>query len=107
MRKRRRIWLIVPMWLWFAGDVVLTLSGQSQEYWSGDYSSAIEANPVAYQILVRGPWIFAGLAVAWAILVGAIAIRCTHPLVAWLAVGAAVLHAIGGCSWLARIIHSE
>ena len=88
------------MWVCLGVDVALTLAGQSHAYWSGDYHEAVEGNPLAYPILSRGPWLFAGLAAAWAILLGALVVRWSHWLPRWLAVGETVLHAIGGCTWL-------
>jgi len=102
MANRRRIWLIVPFWLWFIADIALTLTGQPHEYWAGDYALAIEFNPLAFLILAHGPRFFAGMAAGWAILLGLLTLCCKHWLVNWLVVAAAVVHAIGGCSWLIR-----
>jgi hypothetical protein len=103
MNKSRRIWWIVPAWLWFAADLGLTLMGQSTEYWDGNYAQATEANPLAFHILTASPWLFVGLALAWAIFLGLLTIFWRRPLVTWIAIAMAVLHAIAGCSWFVRL----
>jgi hypothetical protein len=94
---------MLPMWLWLTGDVALTLAGQPNAYWAGDYGEAIEVNPLMYPIVASGPWVFAGYAAAWAILLGVLVICWPHRLVKVVAIAAAVLNAMGGCSWLARM----
>lgn len=105
MNRGRRIWLIVPAWLWFAVDALLTLAGQTDEYWAGHYSAAVEFNPLAFHILLNGPALFAGLAVAWAVFLGLLTVFWPCPLVRALAIAVAVLHALAGCSWLVRLGH--
>jgi hypothetical protein len=51
----KRFWLLAPAWLWLAADVGLTLAGQSDKYWIGDYAAAVEGNPLAYPIVAQGP----------------------------------------------------
>jgi hypothetical protein len=100
MNIARGAWLMTPMWLCFAVDVALTLAGQPHAYWDGAYSQAIEGNPLAHPILVCGPWVFAGLAAAWAVILGVLVVCWSHALPRWFAVGETVTHAIGGCTWL-------
>jgi hypothetical protein len=103
MVTRDRAWLVMPAWLWLAADVALTLAGQPNDYWKGDYTNAVEANPLAYPILARGPWPFLLLAAVWAMLIG-VAVAClSHQLAGWFVFLAAVVHAVGGGTWLARL----
>jgi len=102
MRVGGRWWLVAPVGVLFAADVALTLCGQPAEYWAGDTSAAVEANPLAHPLLARSPWLFAGLATAWIVIVMAAILKWKHPASAWLAAGVALSHALGGSSWLAR-----
>lgn len=99
---RSRLWLLAPAAALYAGDVGLTLAGQPAAYWAGDYRSAVEANPIAYPLLARGPWPFVGLAAGWLAVLSAVVVRWRHPAAGWLAVLVAAAHAVGGASWLAR-----
>jgi len=103
MANTKRLWFIAPFWLCLAVDVTLTLAGQSEEYWNGDYTAATEANPFAHPILVIGPWIFALLAIGWSALLAGLAVWIPHRALAWIVVVLTVAHAIGGSTWLARI----
>ncbi|MGL4419096.1 MAG: hypothetical protein ACRCZF_00395 [Gemmataceae bacterium] len=100
---RSRYWLLLPAVVLFAADVGLTLTGQPPAYWAGDFSTAIEANPIAYPILANSPWLFIGLATLWLILVSIIVVRWNHVLSGWMAVFVAFAHAIGGASWLVKL----
>ena len=40
-----RGWLLLPAVVVYAVDVALTLLGQPEAYWRGDYEQAIEGNP--------------------------------------------------------------
>jgi hypothetical protein len=61
-----RFWLNVPLVALFTIDIALTLRGQPDEYWAGDYQAVIEKNPIAYSVLVRGPEVFVVLVTVWA-----------------------------------------
>jgi hypothetical protein len=102
MRSGSRVWLVVPVWLWLACDVTLTLAGQSDAYWTGDYAAAIEANPFAYPFLAQGPLLFAFSALVWAMFLGLLVACFSHRLVRWLTIVSAASNAIGGCTWLVR-----
>jgi len=98
----KRLWLLAPAVALYAGDVGLTLAGQPAAYWGGDCSAAVEANPIAYQLLARSPWLFAGLAAGWLVTLSAVVLALKHPAAGWAAVLVAVAHAMGGASWLTR-----
>lgn len=102
MGLSRRTWLLAPAAGLCAADVGLTLAGQPAEYWAGDYATAVEVNPVAYALLAVGPGVFVAFAVCWLAVLAAVVLRWPHPLGGWLAVGVAIVHAIGGSSWLAH-----
>ena len=103
MAKFRRIWLIVPMWLFLTADVTLTLAGQPPEYWAGDRGAAIEGNPLAYPLVASGPCAFALLAAIWAGLLGAMVVGWSYPWVRGFAIAMALGHAVGGSTWIANL----
>jgi hypothetical protein len=84
----------------FVADVTLTLTGQPSSYWTGNYSTALEANPIAYPLLTLSPWLFATLAVFWMAFLSCVILFWQHPISGWLAVGLTVAHAVGGSSWM-------
>ncbi|QDU18328.1 hypothetical protein [Urbifossiella limnaea] len=100
---RSRLWLLAPAAALYAGDVALTLAGQPAQYWGGEYGSALEANPVAYPLLARGPWLFVASAVGWFAVLSAVVVTWRRPFAGWVAVVVAAAHAVGGACWLARI----
>ncbi len=100
---KSRLWILLPAAGLYLIDVSLTLSGQSNEYWSGNYLTAIEANPIAYPLLTIHPWLFLSLSIVWLAIFSAIVIFWNHPAAGWMAVIIAGAHAIGVASWLTTI----
>ena len=100
---RSRTWLLLPALVACAADVALTLTGQPDGYWRGDYGLAVEGNPLAHPLLVRSPWVFVALAVGWCIAFSAIVLMWAHRAGEWVAVLVTIGHAVGGASWLARL----
>ena len=98
-----RAWLLLPAIVVCAFDVVLTLAGQDDAYWRGDYGLAIEGNPLVRPALAYSPWLFAGVALAWGVLFSAVVLLWRHRAAEWLAVLNTVGHTLGGASWLARL----
>lgn len=98
-----RLWLVAPAMTLFVGDVGMTLSGQPESYWAGDYGTALEKNPIAYPLLVTSPWLFAGLAIVWLAALSTLLLTWRHPVSDWMVVGVALAHAVGGATWLARL----
>lgn len=97
-----RLWLLLPALILYSIDVTMTLAGQPAEYWAGDYERVIEYNPIARALLVYHPGLFAGAAVAWALVVAAFVLWVRHPLARWVAILLTVGCAVGGSSWLVR-----
>ena len=98
-----RGWLLLPAVVVYAVDVGLTLAGQDAAYWQGDYSLAIEGNPLAYPLLAHSPWLFIGAALVWAVLFSTVILLWRHRAAEWLAVLNTVGHTFGGACWLARL----
>lgn len=98
----RRLWLLLPALGLYAADIGLTLTGQPAAYWGGDYSQALEHNPLAYPILAWHPVWFVGAGLAWAVVFSTIIVLWRNSVSDWFAVLLAFGHALGGCTWLAR-----
>jgi hypothetical protein len=100
--KDRQVWLLIPVAMFCAVDVLLTLSGQSAEYWSGRFDQADEANPVARPMLKSGPALFIFMAAGELLAIGIALLRWRHAASKWLAAVVAAAHAIGGAAWMTR-----
>jgi hypothetical protein len=93
----------VPPLFSFNLDVTLTMTGQSADYWQGNYRDVLEWNPVTYQLLAWHPLVALSAGLLWAIVFSAIIIWWRHPLARVLAFGLTFGHALGSCSWLWRL----
>lgn len=100
---RTRLWLLAPALVLYLLDVGLTLQGQSAAFWAGDYSTAVEANPIAKPLLAQSPWLFVLVASAWLFALSWLILVWRHPVTIWLAVILALVHAVAGATWLTRI----
>ena len=98
----RRLWFLLPALSLYAADLGLTLTGQPAAYWGGDYSQALEHNPLAYQILAWHPVWFVGASLAWAVVFSTVIVLWRNRVSDWIAVLLAFGHALGGSTWLAR-----
>ena len=98
--RPNRLRFVLPAIVLFALDVAFTLAGQPAQYWAGDRAAANEANPLAHVLLANSPWLFAGMASAWSIVLAVVLGRWTSRNSDRLAQFIAVAHALGGGSWL-------
>jgi len=98
-RRYRPILLLAAA---IAADVALTLHGQPNDYWLGDRSVIVEANPLARSILQFGPWAFAGFAVAWLLPNAIVLAVWRHRAAEWLVLFVALCHTVAAASWLFR-----
>src|SRR5262245_14755898 len=103
MAMLSRLWLLAPATGLCVVDAALTLRGQPEEYWAGDYSAAIEGNPFIHPLLAKGPHVFVGSVAGWIVLLALVVSVFRQPIVGWIAVLAAASHAVGGASWLAQV----
>ncbi len=92
--------MCLPPLLAYWADVTLTLLGQPGAYWQGQFSFAMESNPLGRWLLVRGPWLFVGAASCWAVVFVAILVVWKHRLAVVMAFVLTVGHALGAASWL-------
>lgn len=102
MTFHQRLWLFLPPVVLCVVDAALTLRGQPREYWSGDFSHALEFNPLGHVLLAHHPLTFAiGVAIYltfFLMLVQLLSARLAIFTTFALSVG----HAIGGAGWLVR-----
>jgi hypothetical protein len=104
-RSRNPLWLIMLPAAVCLTDLAVTLQGQPDAYWWGDYSVVIEENLLAWAILQIHPGVFAVGGLLW-ILCFAVFIRFAPRRSSLLACLALIVgHTIGTCSWLPRIFH--
>lgn len=78
---RARLWLLLPAVCLYLGDLSLTLAGQPEAYWAGDYAAAAEYNPIAYPLLAQHPAVFGGGALGWLAVFTTIVLRWREQLV--------------------------
>jgi hypothetical protein len=64
--RSRRLWLCVAPVLLCLVDGTITLAGQPERYWAGDYGYAAEGNPLFYRLLAQHPAAFAVGVLGWA-----------------------------------------
>ena len=53
-----KLWLCLPAVITHLFDSVVTLLGQSSEYWGGQYNQVTEFNPVSHFALVTHPLVY-------------------------------------------------
>jgi hypothetical protein len=100
MRKSGRLWLFTPLALAGLIDIVLTLVGQSPEYWAGDYSMTQEGNPFAEPLLAWNPWLFASAGILWLSALGTMVYLWKHRIAFIIAMIAFAGHTFGGAAWM-------
>lgn len=105
--RRRLVGLCLVPALLAALDGCVTLIGQPDAYWAGDYSRAIEGTPGFRILMMQGPAAYvAGLLVWTLAFVGMILL-----LPSTLALAACLLftlgHTIGAFSWIDRFPHGR
>lgn len=97
-----RGWLCLTPLVAFALDLGLTLLGQEQRYWRGEYEAAIEYNPLWYPLLTFHPIAFLGAVFCCPLAYASLLLLWNHRFAVVIAVFMALQHAIGAASWLAR-----
>jgi hypothetical protein len=101
--NRGRAWLCVGPVLFCLLDGVLTLHGQPDAYWAGDYREAMELNPLGLWPLQQHPLLFVAALVCWVMVFCMFIILLPENLARPLSFAVQLGHTIGGASWLARL----
>ena len=96
----RRARLLVAPWAALAVDAALTLLMQSQDYWSGRYEAASEAEVIGEMMLRLHPLAFVAWIVVWASILALIIALVPLILARITSVAAALLHTFALLTWL-------
>ena len=94
------LWILVPPILLCILDVCLTLYGQSDSYWAGNYSDVNELSPSAKGYLMIHPLAFLGHGLMWMAIFCSLILLLPQRLGMMAAVCVVVGHMTGSASWL-------
>lgn len=103
MHRPSGLWLCLPPVVMALIDLTLTLTGQSSEYWAGDYHLAEEANPLARPFLIWSPFVFLGLGLIWVLAFSAFILLAPRWTAVFTSVALTFSHSVGSSTWLWRL----
>lgn len=95
----QRLWSCMPPTLLCAADGLITLWGQPDAYWSGEFRVVCEANPLAAWLLAVHPVAFAVAGVPYLLVVTGTIMVLPRNWAAAVAVGIALSHAFAVAVW--------
>ena len=102
--KRRLLGMGVPCLLALALDAMLTMCGQPDGYWAGNYSQTTEGSPIFRQFFVLGPVAAIAGNAAWAgVLIGLI-LLLPEALAVSLSLAVVLGHTAGAAMWLDGLV---
>jgi len=102
IRCRNPIWLpFLPTSVCLA-DVGLTLYGQPNAYWQGNYLNVIEGNPIPRYFLQFHPLAFGALVLAWIVCFTLIILLVPRRWSVYACCLVIFNHAVGATAWLVR-----
>ena len=105
-RLLRPLWLVVPPALLCILDFGLTLYGQSQSYWSGNFGNVNEISPSFARYLAIHPLAFVGAGFLWIIIFSAIVILLPEILALTVSIAIVIGHMGGAATWFAYRFHN-
>jgi hypothetical protein len=97
---RRALWLLLPPIALCALDGSLTLYGQPETYWAGDYAAFLEGSPSFAHYLSIHPMVAVGAFALWVAIFSALILLLPEKLALILAVAVTVGHMAGAATWL-------
>jgi hypothetical protein len=97
--RLQRVWWCLPATVLCGADGLLTLWGQPEAYWLGDYAVIREGHPVAAWFLSRHPLVFAAAGVPYLLLVALVVVCLPRRWALLAAVGVAAGHTLGAVLW--------
>ena len=97
----RSVWLVVPPILLCTLDVGLTLYGQSDAYWSGNYADVNEISPSFGYYLSIHPLVFAAVVFVWIAIFSAIILLLPEMLALTICIAIVIGHMAGAATWFA------
>jgi hypothetical protein len=101
--RQGRAWLCIGPVFFCLLDGVLTLLGQSDAYWNGQYEQARELNPLGLWPLQQHPALFAAALLGWVGVFGTAIFCLPSNLARPLAFAVQFGHTLGAASWLVRL----
>jgi hypothetical protein len=102
MRVQNPIWLVLLPIAVCLADVGLTLQGQPEAYWRGDYQTVNEGNPLPRLFLELHPLAFAVLALGWIGCFTVLILLSRRRWAIYACFAVIVGHTVGALSWLLR-----
>ena len=97
---RRFVGLCLPPLVFCASDGSVTLLGQSDVYWSGNYAHVNEASPTFNHLLQIHPAAFAAGLCVWAMMFVVMILLLPELLALIISIGVTFAHAAGTATWL-------
>jgi hypothetical protein len=100
--KRRLLGMGLPCLLALALDNTVTLCGQPEEYWAGDYSQINESAPFNRMLFAIHPAAFVAWSAAWAGILIALILLLPESLAVVMSIAVVFGHTAGAYTWLGR-----
>jgi hypothetical protein len=96
----RRLWLCLPPAVFALIDYAVTMRGQPEAYWSGNYDAVNEGNPVVRWCMTAHPALFHGLTFVWIAAFSAFIVKTPRPLARFASLAIAFSHAFCIGTWM-------
>jgi len=100
---RRKLLLCVPPFVLCMLDQLITLFGQSSEYWKGRYSVANEVNPLFNWLLRQHPLAFEAGIAAWVIVFCSVILSAPRRVAMTISIAIVLGHTWGAATWLSMM----
>lgn len=98
--RQRFLGLCLPPLAFTVLDGLLTLAGQSAEYWGGAYTRVNEASPTFHHLLAAHPLAFAGGLLSWMAVFVGIILLLPDTLALVVSIAVTLGHTVGATSWV-------
>src|SRR5262245_6930149 len=105
MLSRNALWLLLPPIALCALDMGLTLYGQSNAYWAGNYADVNEGSASFAKYLSIHPLVFAGASAIWILTFAAVILLLPEKLALTVVVAIVIGHMAGAATWLMYRFH--
>jgi hypothetical protein len=96
----RLCWLALPSVVLCTLDFGITLWGQSETYWSGDFSAVNEGSPSFARYLAIHPLAFVAAGLLWVVLFAAVIALLPETLALVVSMAIVIGHMWGAATWL-------
>ena len=98
--RQRFLGLCLPPLTFSMLDGLLTLAGQSPEYWAGAYGGVNETSPTFHHLLATHPLAFAGGTLGWMVVFVGIILLLPDTLALIVCIAVTLGHAAGAATWV-------